>query len=105
MWWLSYHEGVLIMDVEASSITHARLIAAAEGFGRVSHFEHGYYIDPDDAARIPDNLLGRMLSVIEIQRVRELLRDGRRGPRLNPLNLRKPSETGSCMRSGYRLQR
>jgi hypothetical protein len=78
MWWLSYQEGVLILDVEASSLTHARLIAAAEGFGRVSHFEDGYCIDPDDAARIPDDLRGRMLSVIEIQKVRELLRDARR---------------------------
>jgi hypothetical protein len=46
MWWLTFlHGGVAI--IEASSLTHARALAAAHGLGRVSHFGEGHFIDPD----------------------------------------------------------
>jgi len=74
MWWLSFiHGGVVIMNIEASSLIHARTLAAMQGLGRVTDFEGGYFIKPEHAVLISDNLTGRMLSPIEIQQVRELL--------------------------------
>jgi hypothetical protein len=61
MWRLSFlHGGVVI--VEASTLTHARMLAAVYGGGRVSHFAEGHVISPERAALIPDDSIGRMLS-------------------------------------------
>ena len=61
MWWLSFFDGGVVL-IEASSLVHARTIAALHELGRVSHFAEGHFIDPDRAALIPDNSIGRMLS-------------------------------------------
>jgi hypothetical protein len=44
-----------------------------QGLGRATDFEGGRFINPEQAALISDNLIGRMLSPIEVRRVRELL--------------------------------
>jgi hypothetical protein len=74
MWWLSFrHGGVIIMNIEASSLIHARTLAVMQGLGRATDFEGGHFINPEHAALISDNLIGRMLSPVEVRRVRELL--------------------------------
>ena len=78
MWWLTFRRGDVVI-VEASSLVHARMHAAQYGFGRPAHFAEGHFIDPERAARIPDNVIGRMLSPPEARQVREVLTDrGRR---------------------------
>jgi hypothetical protein len=81
MWWLSFVDGrVVILDAEASSLIHARTIAAMHGLGRVSHFEGGHFINPEHAALISGDLIGRMLSPFEVQQLRERLGYTRREP-------------------------
>jgi hypothetical protein len=72
MWSLSFFDGGVVI-IEASSLVHARTIAALHELGRVSHFAEGHFIDPDRAALIPDNSIGRMLSSIEARKLRDLL--------------------------------
>jgi hypothetical protein len=74
MWWLSFrHGGALIMAAEASSLAHARMLAAIRGLGRVSHVEGGHFINPEHAALIPEDSIGRMLAPDEVRRLRALL--------------------------------
>src|SRR5258708_33046522 len=80
MWWLTFLNGGVVI-IEASSLTHARSLAAAHGLGRVVHFAEGHFINPESAALIPDAFIGRMLSAIEARRL--LGRVGR-GPPLLP---------------------
>ena len=76
MWWLTFlHGGVTI--IEASSLTHARALAAAHGLGRVSHFAAGHFIDPESAALIPDAFIRRMLSAAEARRLRDRMEPAR----------------------------
>jgi hypothetical protein len=72
MWWLSFrHGGVAV--IKASTLVHARLLAARNGLGRASHFTEGYFIDPARTTSIPDEYVGRMLSPIEARQLGELL--------------------------------
>jgi hypothetical protein len=64
MWWLKFRTGDAVI-LRASSLTHARMIAAKYGFGKVSHFAEGQFVDPAQAALIDDQDIGRMLSPIE----------------------------------------
>jgi len=64
MWWLSFRHGGVVV-IKASSLVHARLLAAQNGLGRASHFVEGYFIDPGRMTPIPDEFVGRMLSPIE----------------------------------------
>lgn len=74
MWWLSFPEGVVI--IEAASLAHARLLAAQCAFNRASQFIEGYPINPDLAALVPGHSIGRMLSPIEVREVIKLLKYG-----------------------------
>src|SRR5271163_4015669 len=56
MWWLSFPEGVVI--IEAASLAHARLLAAQCAFNRASQFVEGYPINPDLAALVPGHSIG-----------------------------------------------
>ena len=53
MWWLTFLNGGVVI-IEASSLIHARSLAAARGLGRVVHFAEGHFINPESAALIPD---------------------------------------------------
>jgi hypothetical protein len=75
MWWLSFIGGSVVI-MEATSLSHARLLAALKNLGRASQFAEGYFISPDLAAMIPDNSVGRMLSSDEALRLRKLLKYG-----------------------------
>jgi hypothetical protein len=61
MWWLSFRHGDVVV-IKASSLVHARLLAARNGLGRASHFVEGYFIDPARMMPIPHEYVGRMLS-------------------------------------------
>jgi len=73
MWWLSFRDGGVVL-IKASSLVHARLLAARNGLGRASHFVEGYFIDPARMMSIPDEYVGRMLSPIEARQLGELLK-------------------------------
>jgi hypothetical protein len=72
MWWLTFRHGDVVI-VEASSLLHARAVAAQLGLGRPSHFAEGHFIDPDRAALIPHDFIGRMLAPLDARQVRDLL--------------------------------
>lgn len=72
MWWLLFRDGGVVI-IGASSLVHARLLAAANGLGRASHFVDGGFIDTERWPPIPSEFIGRMLSPIEAQQIREML--------------------------------
>ena len=72
MWWLAFRgSGVVILS--ASSLAHARLLAAAKGFGRASQFVEGGFIDTERLPPIPPEFVGRVLSPIEARQLGEML--------------------------------
>jgi hypothetical protein len=75
MWWLSFLGGGVVV-IEAASLAHARLLAALSELGRVSHFAKGYSINPDLAALIPGESIGRMLAPVEARELLKLLKYG-----------------------------
>lgn len=72
MWWLLFRDGGVVI-LSAASLVHARLLAAASGLGRASHFVEGRFIDTEHLAAIPSEFIGRMLSPAEASRLVELL--------------------------------
>ena len=75
MWWLSFlGGGVAIM--EATSLAQARLLAVVNGLGRASQFVEGYSINPDLAALIPDDSIGRILTPLEARKLLKLMKYG-----------------------------
>jgi hypothetical protein len=72
MWWLLFRDGGVVI-VSASSLVHARLLAAASGLGRASHFVEGNFIDTEHLPAIPSEFIGRVLSPVEARHLVELL--------------------------------
>ncbi len=72
MWWLSFRDGGVVV-ISASSLAHARLLAAANGLGRASHFVEGNFIDTERLPPIPSDFVGRMLSPIEARQLEDML--------------------------------
>jgi hypothetical protein len=64
--------------MEASSLAHARLLAASHDLGRISQFDQGYSVNGQLAERIPDNSIGRMLSPLEVRKILKVLKYGQR---------------------------
>jgi hypothetical protein len=62
LWLLSFTEREVAIIVEAETITHARLLAAANQVCRVSQFDEGWAIKPAIRERIPSDFIGRTLS-------------------------------------------
>jgi hypothetical protein len=62
LWLLSFTEREVAVIVEAESLTHARLVAAANHGCRASRFDEGFAITPALNARIPGDAVGRALS-------------------------------------------
>jgi hypothetical protein len=79
MWWLLFRDGGVVI-VSASSLVHARLLAAASGLGRASHFIEGNFIDTERLPAIPSEFIGRMLSPVEARQLVELLNRKQRDP-------------------------
>ena len=61
MWWISFRDGTAVV-IKASSLAHARMLAAVHEIGRVAQFAGGYPLSPELAAMIPDDSVGRLLS-------------------------------------------
>ena len=76
MWWLTFLDGGVVV-IEASSLTQARMLAAALGLGQISHFAEGHFIKPERAALIPDAFIRRMLSAAEARRLRDRMESAR----------------------------
>jgi len=72
MWRLLFRDGGVVI-IGASSLVHARLLAAANGLGRASHFVEGNFIDIERLPPIPPEFVGRMLSPIEARQLEEML--------------------------------
>jgi hypothetical protein len=80
MWWLSFSDGGVVI-IGASSLVHARLLAAAKGLGRASHFVEGNLIDTERLPPIPAEFVGKMLSPVDARQLLEILDRGRRPAR------------------------
>jgi hypothetical protein len=72
VWWISFLDGGVVI-MEASSLLHARTLAAASGLGRVTQFAEGHFIGPKRAKLIPNGSIGRILSSIEAGKLRDLI--------------------------------
>ena len=72
MWWLSFRDGGVVI-INAASLAHARLRAAASGLGRASDFVDGSLIDTQRLPPIPQEFIGRMLSPIDARQLLEIL--------------------------------
>jgi hypothetical protein len=62
LWLLSFTEREVAVFVEAETLAHARLLAAANQVCRASLFDEGFAIKPSFQARIPADFIGRALS-------------------------------------------
>jgi hypothetical protein len=89
MWWLTFFGGDVVI-IEAASLAHARLLAAAV-LGRASHFAEGHSISSGLAALIPDNFLRRIISPTETRQLLKLLEPGKRVANSSPETKRVPS--------------
>lgn len=77
MWWLSYTDGGVVI-IAAVSLAQARLLAAAKGLGRASHFLEGRRIDAERLPPIPQEFVGRMLSPVDARQLLDILNRQRR---------------------------
>ena len=68
MWWLSFNDGSVVL-IAASSLAHARLLAAAQGLGRVSRFVDGSPIDTKHLPPIPDEFIGKVLTPVQARKL------------------------------------
>jgi hypothetical protein len=78
MWWLSFSDGSVVI-IAASSLTHARLLAAAKGLGRASDFVEGSIVDTERLPPIPGEFIGRMLSPVDARQLLDILNRADRG--------------------------
>lgn len=62
LWLLSFTQREVAVIVQAETLVHARLIAAANHICRASLFDEGVAIKPCFQARIPADLIERALS-------------------------------------------
>jgi hypothetical protein len=62
LWLLSFTQREVAVIVEAETLAHARLLAAANQVCRSSQFDEGFAIKPSFEARIPSDFIGRAIS-------------------------------------------
>jgi hypothetical protein len=62
LWLLSFTEREVAVIVEAETLAHARLLAAANQVCRASQFDEGWAIKPSIREQIPADFIGRTLS-------------------------------------------
>ena len=62
LWLLSFTEREVAVIVEAETLAHARLLAAANQVCRASLFDEGWAIKSSFRAQIPADFIGRTLS-------------------------------------------
>ena len=61
MWWISFRDDTAVV-LEASSLAHARMLAAVHRIGRVAQYAYGHPLSPELAVAIPEGCIGRLLS-------------------------------------------
>jgi hypothetical protein len=76
LWLLSFMEREVAVIVEAETLAHARLLAAANHVCRASLFDEGFAIKPPFQARIPADFIGRALSQDETADLHTALKIG-----------------------------
>jgi hypothetical protein len=62
LWLLSFTQREVAVIIEAETLAHARLLAAANQICRASLFDEGVAIKPSFQPRIPADFVGRALS-------------------------------------------
>ena len=62
LWLLSFTQREVAVIVEAETLAHARLLAAANLVCRASQFDEGWPIKPSIHGQIPADFIGRALS-------------------------------------------
>ena len=62
LWLLSFSQREVAVIVEAETLVHARLLAAANQICRASQFDEGFAIKPAVQERIPSVFIGRALT-------------------------------------------
>jgi hypothetical protein len=73
LWWLSYrirYEPAGAAIVEATSLEHARMLAAIAGFDAGVTFTSGHALDDRQAAIVAHSEIGRLLLLDEAVQVR-----------------------------------
>jgi hypothetical protein len=80
LWLLSFTGRCNAVVIKGESLIQARLLAAVDGLGRVSHFDEGFAMDPECAGQIPPSLIGRQLSGDEAADLLTMLMIGSQGP-------------------------
>jgi hypothetical protein len=78
LWWLAFRDGCAVI-IDGKSLTHARLLAAANLPARASQFCEGYPIDPEFVELIPAGATFRKLSAVEAGELLKSLKHGARG--------------------------
>jgi hypothetical protein len=64
LWCLTFKGGRIVI-MRAETLVHARLLAAANEGARAYLFDDGFLVDPEFEQMIPDELIGRTLSLEE----------------------------------------
>jgi hypothetical protein len=75
-YWLSYRrrgKPIGVVVIEAPDPLQARFRAAVEGLDREGDFADSYGLDPETAARIPADMMGRMLTPAEAYKLIRVL--------------------------------
>jgi hypothetical protein len=72
MWWLSFRGGSAAF-IEATTLVHARMLAAVYEIGRVAQFVRGFEVSHELAVLIPDDYIGRLLSRDDTRRLYDRL--------------------------------
>ena len=62
LWLLSFTQREVAVIVEAETLAHARLLAAANSVCRASQFDEGWPVKPAVRVQIPADFIGRALS-------------------------------------------
>ena len=72
MWWLYFRRGgklVGVAIIEAPTLYHARTRVAVRGIGKAADYSDAKKLDDGDAALVPANCMGRLLSAEEAQQL------------------------------------
>jgi hypothetical protein len=76
MWWLYFRNGNVLLGaaiIEAPTLYHARLRAAAQGIGRATEYSAGKAVEVELRPLLPKNCIGRLLSPQEARQVVDLV--------------------------------
>jgi hypothetical protein len=76
MWWLYFRNGNVLVGaaiIEAPTLYHARLRAAAQGIGRAAEYSAGEAVEVELRPLVPRDCIGRLLLPKEARQVVDLV--------------------------------